>query len=115
MPEMDSIVRRYVHQGLNEQVEAIGGHYVLTKEVREFFRGRPVLYLVGYGVFDTSCCGAGGCAYAIVQGFVIEWKGERNGEDRLVSTVERIGEADIQKEIQAAILKKEMVNQVVFL
>ena len=52
---------KYVHQPLNQEVTAIGGHYLLVKEVRLPFEGREVLYLVGHAAFDTICCGPGGC------------------------------------------------------
>ena len=40
---MDSESRDYTHHELNEEVTAIGGHYVLTKEVRLPFQDREVL------------------------------------------------------------------------
>jgi hypothetical protein len=55
----------------------------LTKEIRLPFRGREVLCLVGCAVVDTSCCGAGGSAYALVLGFILEWK-RQTDEDGLV-------------------------------
>ena len=66
--------RDHVHLPLDEEVTAIGGSYRLVKEERLSIDGREVLYIVGHGVFDTTCCGAGGCAYAIVPGYIIDWK-----------------------------------------
>ena len=40
----------YIHHDLNREVTAIGGHYVLTKEVRLPFEGREALYVVGYAI-----------------------------------------------------------------
>lgn len=54
-----------IHQGLNQEVTAIGGHYVLVKGMCLPFQGRKVLYLVGYSVFDATCCGMGGCSYVL--------------------------------------------------
>jgi len=104
----------YTHPKLNQPVTAIGGHYVLVKEERLPFRGREVLYLVGYAVFDTSCCGVGGCGYALVPGFVVEWK-SRTGEDgRPVSRVEPIRDEAVQREIRRLIQQRETVHQVRF-
>ena len=51
--------REYTHIELNVEVQSIGGHYILDKEVRMPYRGEEVLYVVGTGVVDTSCCGMG--------------------------------------------------------
>jgi hypothetical protein len=107
-------LREYVHQELNQEVVAIGGHYVLTKEVRLPFRGREVLYLAGYAVFDTTCCGVGGCAYAVVPGFIVRWKDKTTQDGLAVSQVEPIYDEAIQREIQRLIVQKEVVQQVQF-
>ena len=104
----------YVHQELNREITAIGGHYVLMKEVRLPFRGREVLYLVGYGVVDASCCGAGGCAYALVPGFILEWKDGRSADGLPISRVEPIRDEAIQKEVRWLIREEETVQQVKF-
>ena len=87
---------------------------MLVKETRLPFSGREVLYLVGYGVVDTFYCGAGGCAYALVPGFVLGWKGGRNADGLAVSRVEPIRDEAIQKEVRWLIEKKEVVQQVRF-
>jgi hypothetical protein len=107
--------REYVHQELNQEVIAIGGRYVLVKEERLPFRGREVLYLVGQAAFDTSCCGVGGCAYALVPGFVLDWKAATNREGLVVSRVEPIHDGALQKEIEGAISRREVIQQVRFL
>lgn len=104
----------YVHQELDPEITAIGGHYVLTKEVRLPFREREVLYLVGYAVFDTTCCGVGGYAYALVPGFVLNWKVKANENGLAVSLVEPIRDAAIQKEIRRLIVAQGTVHQVQF-
>ena len=100
---------------MNQEVTAIGGHYLLLKEVRLPFEGRVVLYLVGHAAFDTTCCGVGGCAYALVPGFVLDWKGEKNEDGLAVSQVESIRDKDAQRKLQRLIQKQEMVHQVRFL
>lgn len=105
----------YVHQELNQEVTAIGGHYVLVKEVRLPFQGREVLYLVGRAAFDTACCGAGGCAYALAPGFILNWKSSMNEDGLAVSQVESIHDTDTQQKLQRLIQKQEMVHQVTFL
>jgi hypothetical protein len=111
----NSILRDYVHRELNQEVTAIGGHYILTNEVRLPFRGREVLYLTGWALFDTTCCGAGGCGYALVQGFIKGWKGRKSKDGFPVSQVEPVLDPSFQKQIRRFIEMKEMVQQVKFL
>ena len=106
--------QEYAHTELNQEITAIGGHYALVKEVRLPFRGREVLYLVGYGVFDTTCCGVGGSAYALVPGFILDWKYETNEDGLAVSQVEPIRAQVVQKEVRRLIKEKEIVQQVRF-
>jgi hypothetical protein len=106
--------REYVHPQLNREVASIAGSYILVREERLAHEGREVLYLLGYGVFDSTCCGMGGCAYAIVPGVVVEWMaGERDGQP--VSRVEPIEEESARRAVEAAIRKKETLSQVRFL
>ena len=104
----------YIHHELNREVTAIGGHYVLTKEVRLPFEGREALYVVGYAVVDNSCCGMGGMAYALVPGFILDWKSKTSNEGRAISLVEPIYDEAAQREIRRLIEKKEVVHQVRF-
>ena len=104
----------YVHPDLNQEITAIGGHYVLAKEARLPFHGREILYLVGHAVFDTSCCGPGGCAYALVPGLVQSWQSSRTEEGLAISQVEPVRESDTQNEIRSLIEQMETVQQVVF-
>ena len=105
----------YVHDPLNQEITAIGGHYILVSEVLLPFGGKDVLYLIGHAAFDTTCCGAGGCGYALVQGYVKSWKKKKNGASLPVSEVEPIRDPSVQKQIQRLIEKKEMVQQVIFM
>ena len=105
----------YVHQELNQEITAIGGYYVLVKEARLPFHGREVLYLVGHAAFDSTCCGAGGCAYALVPGFVLAWKSKSIEGSLAVSQVEPIHDTRVQEQVRQLIEGKEIIQQVSFL
>jgi hypothetical protein len=105
----------YVHQELDREITAIGGYYVLVKEVRLPFRGQEILYLVGHAAFETTCCGTGGCAYGLVPGFILDWKGRVDKDGLFVSRVEPIRDKSIQEQVRKAIEKREMVHQFRFL
>ena len=104
----------FIHPNLGQEITAIGGHYVFNKEQRLSVDGRDVLYLVGYAVVDTSCCGMGGCAYALVPGVIEDWKYQKNNDGVFISLIEPIRDADKQQEIRRLIQKREMVQQVTF-
>ena len=105
----------YIHQGLNQEITAIGGHYVLVKEARLHYRGRELLYLVGHAAFDTSCCGPGGCAYALVPGLVVNWHSRQTEDGLSISQLETIENADTRNDIRRLIERLETVQQVNFL
>jgi hypothetical protein len=106
---------QYIHQALNHEVAAIGGHYVLVKEARLLFQVREVLYVVGHAAFDTSCCGVGGCAFALVPGFVVSWKSQKNEDGRAVSEVEPVDDPGVREQLRTLVEKEEVVHQVRFL
>ena len=114
MPPTTYETVEYIRQGLCKQITAIGGHYILVKEARLPFHGREILYLVGHAAFDTTCCGPGGCAYALVPGVVRSWQSSRTEEGLAVSQVEPVREPDTQNEIRSLLEQLETVQQVVF-
>lgn len=105
----------YVHQELNREIAAIGGYYVLVKESWIPFQGRAILYLIGHAAFETTCCGTGGCAYALVPGFVEEWKKRANQEGLAISQIEPITDSHTQQRVRRTLMDIEPVHQVLFL
>ena len=110
----NSGLQDFIHPNLGQEITAIGGHYVFNSERRLSFDGQDVLYLVGYAVVDTSCCGVGGCAYALVPGYVRAWKYKQDEANLPVSQVEPVKDGDDQVAIRQLIQKKEVVQQVTF-
>ena len=115
MPVEERIVPiDFIHPVLNKAVRTISGQYILSQEKRLSYNGRQVLYFIGCAVVDASCCGPGGCTYALVPGYVKDWKYKTGGDDLFVSRVEPIRDTDSQSEIRRMIIKKESVQQVNF-
>jgi hypothetical protein len=106
--------REYVHLPLDEEVTAIGGSYRLVKEGRLEHDGREVLYIVGHGVFDTTCCGAGGCAYALVPGYIVHHRTTTNDSGLPISHVDPITDNPTQREICRLIKSRETVQETRF-
>jgi hypothetical protein len=105
----------YIHRPLNAEVTAIGGYYRLVKEARLKHGGREILYLVGHAAFETTCCGVGGCVYAIVPGYILDWKRDSDPEGLPISEVEPVDRPSDQDAIRRYLLENELVHQVVFL
>jgi hypothetical protein len=105
----------FIHPVLNEEIRTISGHYVLSRESRLPFNNREVLYFIGCAIVDSSCCGAGGCAYVLVPGYIRQWKYKLNPENLSVTQVEPIRDAGVQSEIRRLIMKKDPVQQVNFM
>jgi hypothetical protein len=104
----------FIHPVLNKSVRTISGHYILSQEKRLSYNGRQVLYLIGCAVVDASCCGPGGCTYALVPGYVTQWKYRLTPDNLSVTQVNPILNKDVQKALRRLITEKEPVQQVNF-
>jgi hypothetical protein len=108
------LVKEYIHQPLEQEITAIGGHYTVTEEVRFPFEGKEILYVKGYALMDTSCCGLKGCAFVYVKGFLVDWKFRKNQEGLELSLVEPVDNERIRSKIRMRIQEKEVFHQVQF-
>lgn len=105
----------FVHPVLNEIITAIGGHYSFTKEDKIKHADREILYLIGFGAVDSSCCGFGGCIYALVPGYVITLHaGLSKDRGQPISLVEPVDELTYPS-VAKVLKEKEGVIQVHFL
>ena len=104
----------FVHPVLNEEVRTISGHYILSQEKRLSYNGREVLYYLGCAMVDASCCGPGGCTYAMVPGYIEQWKYRVNSDDRWVTQVKPLRDKAEQEKLRRLIKEKEPVQQVNF-
>jgi hypothetical protein len=110
------MTKDYVHPRLNEEVTAIGGHYVSERDERIKINGREVLYILGYSVMDTSCCGVGGGRFAVVPGWLVRYKYRTDDAGLPVSEVDPVeDEWETRRAIIGMIEKKEKYCSVRFL
>lgn len=110
------MAHEHVHSELNAEVESIGGHYVIDKEVLLPHYGREVLVEFGCAVVDKSCCGAGtGWRFANVAGYVLAWQTKQAPDGVPISEVEPIAAEAARKEITRLIDSIEPHCQVNFL
>ncbi len=108
------MITNFIHYPLNQEVTAIGGHYLFIKEVRLPYQNREVLYRVGFAAVDRSCCGIGGLGYALVPGFLQSWHTTQTRDGLPISRVEPITARGVRKAIERLIKNKESVLQVNF-
>lgn len=105
---------KYTHIELDQEHRALAGYYTPHKEVRLQCNGREVLYVTGQAVIESSCCGAGSYAYALVPGYIVGWQQETNEQGLPVSEVEPVSDKKAQLDIRMAIEEAEHVLQVEF-
>ena len=108
------MIRTYTHGSLNKEVRFVAGYYLLEEEKTLQYKGQEVLYVIGHAVIDNSCCGVGGCRYALVPGYLVEWKKNTDKNGDPVSNVEIISDKASKAELAATIQKNEPVTQVEF-
>lgn len=105
--------RDYTHE-LNTEVRSISGGYNLDAEGKIEIEGREVLYAVGNAMVDSACCGACGCRFAVVPGYVLNWKSKKNADGVFVSVVEPVADQLVKKELEKILRALQGVTQVVF-
>jgi hypothetical protein len=110
-----SVLKDYIHPVLNQEIRTISGHYILSRENRLPFNDRQVLYFIGCALVDSSCCGTGGCAYALVPGYIRQWKYKLNAGNLSVTQVEPIRDKTDRQALRLLIKEKEGVQQVNFI
>lgn len=102
----------FTHPQLGQEVESIAGVYAYTEEKRLQIDEKDVLYFIGYSVTNKSCCGVGGCMFATVAGFVLQYTAKKD-EEHIISEVEPITEEALRKHIEK-LIKAQGVLQVNF-
>jgi len=104
----------YVHTELDKEVTALAGYYTPLEEHRLEHNGKEVLCVTGISVIESSCCGTGGCAYAIVPGYIMNWKFKENEAGLPVSEVETVADKVARKEITSILNERECVGNIDF-
>ncbi|MDY7032667.1 MAG: hypothetical protein SVY10_12270 [Thermodesulfobacteriota bacterium] len=108
------MIREYIHEELNEEVTFIAGYYIPEDEKKLGYNGREVLYILGHAAVDNSCCGVGGCRYALVPGYLIGWKSKTCDSGKPISEVETISDEDSRRELTRILKEKEIITQIQF-
>ena len=104
----------YTHLKLNEDIDAIAGHYTPVKEVRLKYNSREVLYVLSQAVVDSSCCGETDFNQALVPGYIVKWHAGKNKDGLPVTEVEPIHDKQVKARIRKIIRETEHVNQTEF-
>ena len=105
---------RYTHLELNSDIEAPSGYYTPVKEVRLNYNGREVLYVINHTVISSSCCGLADFISALVPGYIIRWKADKNKNGLPVSIVEPISDRMAKNKISEIIRENERVEETEF-
>jgi len=98
-------MKYYMHKEMEKEIKTISGYFTYLEEERLCFRGRDIVYAVGVGIVDNSCCGAGGGRFIEVAGYIVSWKDEVDKIGNVMSKVNPI-EAEEEKKGIRVILEK---------
>jgi hypothetical protein len=109
-----AILSRYTHLELNKDVLAPAGYYTPQKEVRLKYDGREILYVLRQAVIESSCCGKNDFNSALVPGYIVKWRAEKNKNGNSVSLVEPIIDETIRDVIRKIVKEKEHIKQTEF-
>ncbi len=105
---------KYTHLELNRDIPAPSGYYTPQKEVRLKYNGREVLYTLSQAVIESSCCGASDFNSALVPGYIIKWRAEKNKEGLPVSEVDPIADEITRDAIRKIIKETEHITRTEF-
>jgi hypothetical protein len=105
---------KFTHLELNTDIPAPSGYYTPQKEVRLKYDGREVLYVLSQAVIESSCCGIGDFNSALVPGFIVKWRAEKNKEGRPVSEVAPISDEKVRDDIRRIIKDTEHITRTEF-
>jgi hypothetical protein len=107
-------MNQYTHRPLGREVHSISGYYTIDEEKRISFQGREVLVARGCWAVENSCCGTGGCGFALVPGFVVQWQTSRNERGEPVTEIEPVRDEEAKQALRKLIQESEKVPQVNF-
>lgn len=104
----------YLHQEPGKEVRFIAGHYTIVEEQRLAFCGREVLYVVGIAVVGSACCGAQGCRFINIPGYIVAWKNRLSESGMPVSVVKPVECETEQCEIRETLDRRFPHSQILF-
>ncbi len=106
--------QEYVHLQLGEDIEFLAGYYTPLKELRLKHNGREVLCVIGASAVESSCCGNRSGSYAMVPGYLVNWKFKKNEAGLSISEVEPVTDETTKKDISGTIKETECIWNVDF-
>ncbi|MBP7602312.1 MAG: hypothetical protein KBA15_00150 [Spirochaetes bacterium] len=104
------MTKLFIHPALGEEVGSISGHYSFLREEVLTHGGRELLYLIGYALADSACCGTGACVFCHVAGYIVR----RREDDAAPTEVEPLTDPAEKDEIGAILKDREGCTQVNF-
>jgi hypothetical protein len=101
------MIVEFTHPDLGEEVPVRAGYYAPLEEHVLPHEGREVLYIVGKGCIESSCCAApGSWIYVQVPGFLVKKHVRGGGNAPYISEVEIIDDQQTRKSVREAIASK---------
>lgn len=103
----------YAHPVLGQEIEGRAGYSVPLEEGIMEYKGREVLYILGYACIDRSCCSKdANWGYVQVPGYLLARRSRDQGADKAVSQVEIIEDEEDRIRIRQSLMQKHPGAQV---
>jgi hypothetical protein len=101
------MIVEFEHAVLGEEIETRAGYYVPFEEYILPYKGREVIYTLGHGCIEASCCtAAGSWDYVQIPGFLVKKHIRGGGASPPVSQVEIIQDSEDRNSIRQSIAEK---------
>jgi len=107
------MIKDYKHIEAGKEIRFISGFYEVEEEKKIKFKDGEVLVIIGHAIVDTSCCGMGGCRYALVPGKIRKFRYKRDEDGSEWTEVEVLNPQE-KAEFEKILKKAEVINQVIF-
>lgn len=104
---------QYTHEvGVN--VRSIAGEYEIEKESEIRLNGERIFFTIGRATMDASCCGPWGCRFALVHGYVRNFKMAKTDKGLWISELDPIRCPTTQRQVKQILARKDGLLQVQF-
>jgi hypothetical protein len=104
----------YLHQAPGTEVRFIAGHYTIVEEQRIAHHVREFLAVVGIAAVGSTCCGAQGCRFINIPGYIVAWNNRLSETGMPVSIVETVTSDSDRAEIRKILERRFPYSQILF-
>ncbi len=110
----DNLMKEYVHIKPGEEGVGLAWPYTIVTEERIKFKEKEILCLIAESLSGSICVGIGTVQFIYIPGYIIAWQIKMDKNDRPVSIVEPLKNADDKISIKKIITERFPSLQICF-